>query len=261
MNADRSALHSVVQRLAARSPLTIEEQDAILNVRHKLEYVARNRNIWRPQLSERHVHVLVSGLTGVFRQARNGIRQITSIHVSGDIIGLEQIVASHLMLGLESLTDTSLLILSLPDLRRLADRYPAIAMAFWQESADLTRIIAERLFTIRSLGAYPRLAHLFCEMAIRSDAVPTRESKSFSFPFAANQHHIADVLALTPVHVNRMLRELRERNVMGLQNRSVTVHNWNVMQDVASFDAAYLRPRWKNAAVDCRSDGNATKLR
>ncbi len=216
----------------------------------RLERVAKSRDIWRPQLSESNVLVLVSGLIGAFRQARNGARQITSIHVSGDIMGLERIMTSHLPLGLQALGDASFLILSLTDLRRLADRYPAISMAFWRECVSTSEIIAERLFAIRSLDAYSRTAHLFCELAIRSDAIPSKGSNSFSFSFGATQQHLSDVLALTPIHVNRMLRELRERSVMTLQNRLVTIHNWDLIQRIANFDPAYLQPSYNNAGAD-----------
>ena len=42
------------------------------------------------------------------------------------------------------------------------------------------------------------------------------------------------------VHVNRMLRELRERRLVTLQGQRVVVENWAELEALADFDPAYL---------------------
>ena len=58
---------------------------------------------------------------------------------------------------------------------------------------------------------------------------------------------LADSTGLTAVHVNRMLKKLRDDKLLTFRNGEVSVHDWDGLSRVAGFDPAYLylerRPR------------------
>lgn len=54
------------------------------------------------------------------------------------------------------------------------------------------------------------------------------------------QEQLGDATGLTSVHVNRMLQQLRKEGLIRLQDRSVTIEDWQGLSRAASFDAAYL---------------------
>ncbi|WP_336489613.1 helix-turn-helix domain-containing protein [Methylobacterium nigriterrae] len=59
------------------------------------------------------------------------------------------------------------------------------------------------------------MAHLFCELLLRLQLVGCADGNSFDLPLT--QVELGDVLGLTNVHVNRVLQDLRKRNLIVLR--------------------------------------------
>jgi hypothetical protein len=56
------------------------------------------------------------------------------------------------------------------------------------------------------------------------------------------QVELADTLALSTVHVNRTLQELRRQGLVSLSSGILEIHNFGALQSVAMFAADYLHP-------------------
>ena len=54
------------------------------------------------------------------------------------------------------------------------------------------------------------------------------------------QEQIGDTVGLTSVHVNRVIRLLRERELIVLDSRTVSILNLPGLRQLAEFDPAYL---------------------
>ena len=54
------------------------------------------------------------------------------------------------------------------------------------------------------------------------------------------QYHLADALGLSAVHVNRVLRQLREAGLVTFREGRVTFDDRKRLIDLAEFDPAYL---------------------
>jgi DNA-binding transcriptional regulator LsrR (DeoR family) len=54
------------------------------------------------------------------------------------------------------------------------------------------------------------------------------------------QIDLADALGLTPVHVNRVLQELRKEGVLDFRNNVVTTSNLARLRVIGDFDPLYL---------------------
>ena len=50
-----------------------------------------------------------------------------------------------------------------------------------------------------------------------------------------NQYVLADALGLTAIHVNRMLRQLRERKLLTLKERKVIIQNLPGLKALAGY--------------------------
>lgn len=59
---------------------------------------------------------------------------------------------------------------------------------------------------------------------------------------------LGDALGLTPVHVNRVLRQLRLAGTMELRNGSLVIASIAQLAAVAGFDDHYLQRRLRRAA-------------
>lgn len=227
------------EKLASRSALGEQERRAILGLPGQPVQVQCNRDFVR--LGERvdHASLIVDGLVGRFGQNREGARQITAVHINGDMADLHSVVAPDAASALQALSVSTILKVPHSALRDLAKRYPAIAEAFWRETVVDAAVLAEWVVNVGRRDARARAAHLICEMACRYEAIGERVGFRFGFP--ATQMHLADMLALTPVHVNRTLMSLRRQELAHIQSKSVHILDWNGIVEAGEFDPTYLR--------------------
>jgi CRP-like cAMP-binding protein len=100
-------------------------------------------------------------------------------------------------------------------------------------------IAREWIVNVGQRTALSRAAHLLCEFFTRLRAVGLVQDNSCEIPLT--QTEIADTLALSTVHVNRTLMELRRNGVITLRDKLLTIHDRPALQSAAGFDPSYLR--------------------
>jgi CRP-like cAMP-binding protein len=233
-----AALQLFVDRLASRSVLTDEEVSALLNLNGQMKQVRAHVDIVRLGDYVDHSCLVVDGLVGRFGQTNEGARQITCLHVPGDMGDLPSVVSPKSAWGLGALTSATILRLPHGDLRRVAAKHPGIAEAFWRDCVADGSIFSEWVVNVGRRDALSRLAHLLCEMAIRLERAGLGDRHSFPLPIT--QTDLADATGLTSVHVNRMMRELRTRSIATAQAGLVTIQDWEQLVSTADFDPAYM---------------------
>jgi len=54
------------------------------------------------------------------------------------------------------------------------------------------------------------------------------------------QEQIADSTGLTPVHVNRVLKELGRRGLIEREKRAVSIRDWDALREIGDFNSRYL---------------------
>ena len=64
--------------------------------------------------------------------------------------------------------------------------------------------------------------------------------KQNAFELPITQEQLADAVALTPVHVNRMLMKLRQEGLITLTKRAISIVDWDALAKVADFQSRYL---------------------
>ncbi|WP_260596626.1 Crp/Fnr family transcriptional regulator [Sphingomonas endolithica] len=218
-----------------RSVLTEEEEQAILALPTQ-EVVLRSRQDYL-HIGQKtsYACLVIEGMIGRFGQTSDGTRQITAFHVPGDMADLLSIVRPLGIGGLNALCETVILRVPHSALRAVAARYPAIAEAFWRDCMLDAAILMEWVVNVGRRNAQTRIAHIFCEMSIRSGR--DREAlQAYAFPIT--QEQLGDAASLTGVHVNRTLKALRD--VVTLTNGMVHIHDWVKLTRIGDFDSTYL---------------------
>ena len=76
-------------------------------------------------------------------------------------------------------------------------------------------MVVEHLVNIGRRSAIERTAHFFMELAERLSLIGLATEAEFKCPLS--QFVLADALGLTSIHVNRVLRHLREQNLLTLR--------------------------------------------
>ncbi|MFZ3484197.1 Crp/Fnr family transcriptional regulator [Sphingomonas sp. 3-13AW] len=233
-----SALQLFVARLASRSVLTDEETNALLGLKGEVKQVPAHVDFVRQREQVDHSCLVIEGLVGRFGQNSDGARQITCLHIPGDMADLPSVVCPTSGWGLSALTSTTILRLPHAELRRTAARYPGIAEAFWRDCVVDGSIYSQWVVNMGRRSALARLAHLFCEMAVRYERAD--HGNRHAFPLPITQTDLGDATGLTNVHVNRTLKALKARFLITAKAGKITVHDWDQLVGIGDFDDGYM---------------------
>ena len=120
-------------------------------------------------------------------------------------------------------------------------KFPRLGAAIlWAASRDEAMVV-EHLVNIGRRNALERTAHFFMELAERLSLVGLANEAEFKCPLS--QFVLADALGLTAIHVNRVLRKLREEKLLTFHKGSVRIHDLNRLRKLAGFQGGYLNSR------------------
>lgn len=231
-------LQRFLERLTSRSVLSDRERSAIQGLPAKTMRIAPNHDFVR--LGERvdHACLIVEGLVGRFDQNAHGARQITALHIAGDMADLHSVVQPKVTSALQALSHVIVLRVPHDALRTVAATYPAIAEALWRDCMVDSMILAQWVINVGRRDARTRIAHLLCEMACRYHAADGTGPTSFKLRMTQSQ--LADATGLTSVHVNRSLKSLKEHGLT-FRSGTVRIEDWQALATMADFDSDYLQ--------------------
>jgi len=180
----------------------------------------------------------VEGLVARYKDLSEGQRQIQDIHVAGDFTDLHGFLLKRLDHNVGALTRTRMALVPHDAIRRITEEEPHLSRLLWFATLLDAAIQREKILSVGRRPALARLAHLMCELHVRLDLVGLAEDGSFALPIT--QLDLGDATGLTSVHVNRMLKQLRDDRLMTFRGARVTIHDWPRLQQVGEFDPAYL---------------------
>jgi CRP/FNR family transcriptional regulator, anaerobic regulatory protein len=168
-----------------------------------------------------HVFNLISGWVAVHRDMPDGRRQITRFLLPGALFGIEP--AGELLSHAASAV-TNVVICPIPTSRfdELRQRIPSLNERFIQILEREYRHAIEALSTLGQGSARERIGSLLRELAVAATGNDPLEPGSV-VPMPLTQRLIAEATGLTAIHVNRVLRQLREDLVVELHNGSLAI--------------------------------------
>lgn len=189
----------------------------------------------------RRVVILAEGWVARARTLADGRRQIVSIALPGDFIGL------HNLLGAKTYFEYDVIVAGLalamhPDrlLSQLPSR-PHLFMRIMWFSAQDSFMAAEHLVGTGKRSAYERTLHFLLETWHRLRRIGQADAQGFALHL--NQQQLGDVLGLTPVHISRVLGRLRQDGLVSFnagQPRRVRFNNAAAAAKACEFSAEYL---------------------
>jgi CRP-like cAMP-binding protein len=238
----QSNLQSFLDRLTMRSVLTEREQSQILDLPVRVKQARPNEEFVTLGQRIDHACFVFDGLVGRFDQNSRGERQITALHIPGDMPDLHSVVQPTATSALQALSTSTILEVPHAALRAASGEHPAIAEAFWRDCMVDSMVLAQWVVNVGRRDAKSRVAHLLCEMAWRYKVAPADRQVVFELPMT--QCHLADAAGLTPVHVNRTLKALSSIGTRFSQ-KTVRIGDWDALVEIGDFDPAYLQDETK----------------
>ncbi|CAN5487428.1 Crp/Fnr family transcriptional regulator [soil metagenome] len=232
-------IEPLVEKLSRRDELSGAERQALGALLGPERGVAAGSLIIQPGDRPTHSTFLRSGFCARYSLTVGGDRQLTEINVPGDFVDLHSLMMKQMDHGIVALSDCVIAPAQHGDLRRLTEQHPHLTRLLWLETVIDGAIHRQWLVTMGRQNAASRLAHLICELYLRLEAAGQAADQRFAVPLT--QTDLGDVLGLTPVHVNRVMMELRHEALIEWKGAQVTILDWAQLAAFAEFDPTYLR--------------------
>lgn len=231
-------LRPMIERLRLRADLSLADADAVLALPHRRTFLDHGTYIVREGDHVDRCCVMLAGFVYRHKVVGSGARQILSVHLRGDIIGLQSSLLEQADHNVQALTRIEVAFIPRQAILDLCGRYPMVARAIWADTLVDASLFREWIANVGRRTARQRIAHLFCELALRQEAAGLCEGPDYSWPMT--QEQIGDATGLTSVHVNRVLQGLRAEGLIRTAKQRVTILDWDNLQEAADFNCAYL---------------------
>ncbi|HKS57758.1 MAG TPA: Crp/Fnr family transcriptional regulator [Steroidobacteraceae bacterium] len=229
----------LLQRLTSLAPLSAEEIRALEGAAGPARLHRPHEDLARESETATHIDLLVSGFACRCRMLPDGRRQIISYLIPGDLCDVRHLlqpVATH---TISTLTAANVAPFGREQLLGLIERHPRIGYALCSLALVEELIVREWLVSVGQRTAIERLAHLLCEIFTRMQSVGLTDRGRCELPLT--QMELADSLALSTVHVNRTLQELRRQGLVSLAGGMLEIHDIEALRTIAMFNPAYLQ--------------------
>jgi CRP-like cAMP-binding protein len=188
--------------------------------------------------SPENVHVILEGFACRYKRLPDGGRQIMAYLVPGDCCDLHVSILSRIDHTIGTLTPCKVALLPHTVVEDLMSQSRSITRALWWATLVDAGTTREWLINMSRRPADKRTAHLLCELLVRLQAVGLATNNSFVLPLT--QRQLADTLAMTGVHLNRIVRHLRLEGLITLKGHTVTIPDVERLKSIADFNPNYL---------------------
>jgi len=240
-----AALAPLLLKLRARDVIDSPEEQVLREAISEIREIPPGKVIVRDRTVLSESILLFEGMACRYKDLADGQRQILELHVSGDFVDLHGFLLKQLDHNVEAMTRVRIALVPHEALRHITETQPHLARILWFSTLIDSAIHREKILSIGRRSAMARIAHMLCELFLRLQIVGLGDDDGYALPLT--QTDLADATGLTSVHVNRMLRRLRDEGLCTFRGGRVTIHDWERLQRVAEFDPGYLhlerRPR------------------
>ncbi|MFN4099565.1 MAG: Crp/Fnr family transcriptional regulator [Pararhodobacter sp.] len=167
-----------------------------------------------------------------------GKRHIVALHVPGDFVDLHAFALKRLDHSIVSIGPVMVGYTTHRQVEEVMQKEPHLARMLWFSTLLDAAMHREWILKLEHLSADGRLAHLIAEIWQRLDFVGLADPSGFSFPLT--QQELADACGTTAIHMNRVVRKLRETGIADISRGRVTVMDKDALVELGSFDPSYL---------------------
>lgn len=241
----RTHIDKLLLKLRRFDVVSAEEEKALRGAMSREVTFQRGRNIVQAKTELDVSNLLLDGYVYRYKDLKNGARQALQLAIPGDFIDLHSLLLVQLDHDIASFTDCRLGIFPHENLKRLIEEHQHLGRLLWLSTVVDAAIHREWMLSLGRRSSLSRLAHLFCELQVRLTAAGLAEHGTYELPLTQND--LAEILGMTAVHINRMLKELREKNLVTFRSKTVEISDWEGLVAAAEFDPFYLslnqRPR------------------
>jgi CRP-like cAMP-binding protein len=231
-------VNPLIRKLEQFAGLSDEDRRLVDEAVRDVRRLEARQDIIREGERPDEVHLLLEGWAARYKVLPGGGRAIMAYLIPGDLCDIHIALLDRMDHSIGTLSPAEVAYIPRERIEALMGRGDDLARALtWSMLVD-EAILREWLVTLGHRPADKRVAHLICEMMLRSKAVGLTDDDSFDLPLT--QEELADTMGITPVHMNRTLQALRRSDLITTRGKRVIVQDAERLMAFADFNPNYL---------------------
>ena len=144
---------------------------------------------------------------------------------------------------MEAISETVVSAVSYSVLGQIFVDDPRLAAAFLLSVQKERVSLMHKLAEVGRVSAYERVAGMMLDLLVRCRQAGIADNNVIHCPLT--QEQIGDMLGLTNVHVNRMLRQLNDEGVLEGMHTQFAIIDEDRLSSLAAFQANFVKsPSW-----------------
>ncbi|MEK7343598.1 MAG: Crp/Fnr family transcriptional regulator [Pseudomonadota bacterium] len=193
-------------RLVEFVPLTASDVEMMRQCMSQPYPVAKGQTIRSEGREVDGVYFLLDGWVASSVMLKNGQRQIVKVHLCGDMLGFPSLAMARAVETLEAVSNATVAHIPAGRLGAVFAQAPRVAAAMLLSSQKERVALMHALSWLGATEAYERFVAFLIDIHNRLDAAGLVTNGRFDFP--VRQHQIAEVIGVSVVHMNRIMKRL-----------------------------------------------------
>ncbi|VWX59843.1 Crp/Fnr family transcriptional regulator [Sphingorhabdus sp. 109] len=232
------AQKALLRRISFYADLDEMDQQVIMNIEGREQRFDKNSEIIDAGQEMDSVLIVKEGWAIRYKTLEDGRRQILNILLPGDFFDLQVLVAAEADHSVKTVTALTGLSVRPAVFRRLLTESGKLTLAFWWMQVQEEAFLREQIVRNGKQTARERIGHFLLELYRRVLITGAGTSEGFRVPLT--QTVIADALGLTPIHTNRVLRQLERDGLLVRENGWILFTDEARLAEISQFDSSYF---------------------
>ena len=241
----------LIAKLSRGCDLSRADHAVILDGLGPVKRLAAGQDIISEGDRPERVNLVLSGLACRYKILPDGARHIMAYLVPGDFCDLHITVLGKMDHAIGTLAPCEMSTISTETVAEWTCNQRINHTLWWATLVD-EAILREWLINMGARRAPERVGHLFCELLVRLQAVGLGDEDGYRLPLT--QAELGATLGLSLVHMNRVLRHLREQDLAVFSYGRVAIPDVKRLQRFSAFSPDYLHLEGSPARVIAAGD-------
>lgn len=181
-----------------------------------------------------HIFTMLEGWAYRHKQIDDGRLQVLNFALPGDLLGLQIAIMNDMQHTVTALTRVRLCVFQRDRIWSLYQKHPALALAMTWVAAREEQLLDGHLLSVGQRNATERAAYLALHLYDRAEVVGYANGNVLPAPFSQTQ--FADAIGITPVHLSRTLKKLRDRGLMRWHENEIQLQDPAALEALASYE-------------------------
>ena len=211
----------VIGRLAKFGALDEGEKEHLIAMGGRVRHFDRGATIQAEGKPTHALDLLLDGWAASAVGMADGSRQLVMLNLPGDLLGLPGLAVQKSIDTVIALSSVVVVEIQGDTLLKMFWSQPGLAARLYLVAQEERVMAMERLALVGKAPAIARVAALFVRLGERLANLGSGSTCDYEIPLT--QKDIADLVGVTAVHLNKLLRELRSAGIITLEKRRLRI--------------------------------------